>query len=122
VLLARTRAGEAGFANVTFLASDVGAIAGVEPFDAVVGRFILQFLPDPVAALRSVARLLRPNAIVAIQEVFWAPSLAANAHLPLWSTCASIVNRAIRRNGADPERPSRAGERRRPVPGHWARA
>jgi SAM-dependent methyltransferase len=103
VEVARSRAAEAGFTNVSFLASEIAAVADLEPFDAAAGRFILQFLPDPIAALRSVSRLLRPDGIVAIQEVAWAPSRAANAHLPLWSACAAIVYDAIRRNGANPE-------------------
>jgi SAM-dependent methyltransferase len=97
---ARDRAAEAGLANLTFLEGDVAAIPDAEPFDAVVGRFILQFVPDPVATLRSVARVLRPHGIVAIQEVAWTPARAANSHLPLWSACASVVHEAIRRAGA----------------------
>ena len=49
-------------------------------FDAVVGRFILQFVPDPVAALRSLAPLIRPNGVLAFQEVSYAPFLALSAH------------------------------------------
>jgi len=42
-----------------FTESDVTQIASDRPFDAAVGRFILEFLPDPLAALRSVYRLVR---------------------------------------------------------------
>src|SRR4030088_605371 len=52
---ARARVAEAGLHNVTFTQSDVCQLSGDKPFDAVVGRFILQFLPDPVAALRSLS-------------------------------------------------------------------
>src|SRR4030088_294455 len=52
---ARARTAEAGLHNVTFTQSDVCQLSGDKPFDAVVGRFILQFLPDPVAALRSLS-------------------------------------------------------------------
>ena len=48
---ARARVAEAGLRNVSFTESDVNQIANDKPFDAAVGRFILEFLPDPLAAL-----------------------------------------------------------------------
>src|SRR5262249_17620249 len=44
---ARTRVADAGFNNVSFTESDVRLLPVDQPFDAVIGRFILQFLPDP---------------------------------------------------------------------------
>jgi SAM-dependent methyltransferase len=37
-------------------------------FDAIVGRRVLMYLPDPVGTLRSLARLLRPGGVVFFQE------------------------------------------------------
>src|SRR5947209_19323324 len=45
---ARTRVAEAGLNNAIFTQSDIRQLPVDKPFDAVVGRFILQFLPDPV--------------------------------------------------------------------------
>lgn len=59
---ARSRAAEAGLANVVFVQSDIDAYAPHTTFDAVVGRYVLQFLPDPVATLRSVTKHVRPAA------------------------------------------------------------
>jgi ubiquinone/menaquinone biosynthesis C-methylase UbiE len=56
---ARLRVAEAGLRNVSFTQSDVSELSDDKPFDALVGRFILQFLPDPVAALRSLSQLAR---------------------------------------------------------------
>ena len=39
-----------------------------EDFDAVVGRWILMHLPDPVAVLHRLLRRLQPGGIVAFQE------------------------------------------------------
>src|SRR5260370_28750179 len=50
---ARVRVDEAGLRNVSFTQSDAGEVSSNRLFDAAVGRFILQFLPDPVAILRS---------------------------------------------------------------------
>src|SRR5258708_16405829 len=52
---ARVRASQLGLRNVRFVESDVSAAPAGTLFDAVVGRLILQFLPDPAAALRSLA-------------------------------------------------------------------
>src|SRR5215468_3644685 len=49
VARARARVAQAGLHNVRFMQSDVDQIASDEPFDAAVGRFILMYLPDPVA-------------------------------------------------------------------------
>src|SRR5467141_1363039 len=60
---ARARMAEAGLRNVTFTQSDVSQIPAGKPFDAAVGRFILMFLPDPLAVLRSLSQLVRPGGV-----------------------------------------------------------
>ena len=100
---ARARVAEAGLHNVTLTQSDVSQVATDKPFDAAVGRFILQFLPDPVAVLRSLSLLVRPGGVLAFQEVSYAPFLLLSAHLPLWSAVASLVHETIQRSGAHTE-------------------
>ena len=100
---ARARITEAQLHNVGFIQSDVGEIPDGEPFDAVVGRFILTFLPDPVAALRSFSRLVRPGGVFAFLEPSWAPTLARLASLPLWSATVSIIHKTLLRTGTNPE-------------------
>jgi len=97
---ARARAAAAGFRNVVFIESDVGRISNERPFDAAVGRFILQFLPDPVEVLRDVQTILRPGAVVCFQEVSWESLLAQTEHLLLRSACVALVRDAIRGGGA----------------------
>jgi ubiquinone/menaquinone biosynthesis C-methylase UbiE len=100
---ARARVAEAGLHNVTFTQSDVNQVASDKPFDAAVGRFILEFLPDPVAALRSLSQFVRPGGALAFQEPSHAPFLALSAHLPLWSAAASLIPEILQRSGANPE-------------------
>ena len=103
VARARTRVANAGFKNVTFTQSDVRQLSVDRPFDAVIGRFILQFLPDPVIGLQSVSQPVRPGGIVAFQEPCWTPILPLAAHLPLWSACASLIREALERSGGNTE-------------------
>ncbi len=97
----RVRAADAGLSNFTMIESDIATLGGMPPFDAVVGRFVLQFLPDATAALRSLSRLVRPGGIVVFQEVSWSLAQAANAGLSLWSACAAFTRDTIARTGAD---------------------
>jgi len=100
---ARARVVEAGLSNVSFTQCDVNQIASNQPFDAAVGRFILEFVTDPVEVLRSLTRLVRPGGVVAFQEVSHAPFLALSAHLPLWSATASLIPRILQHSGANTE-------------------
>src|SRR5262249_31889261 len=70
---ARRRAAAAGLHHVTFLPGELSGLEGIldsagPPFDAVVGRFVLQFVPDPSAILRAATAALRPGALVCFQE------------------------------------------------------
>ena len=93
---ARARVTEAGLHNVSFKESDVGEILDGKPFDAAVGRFILMYLPDPAAALRSISRLVRPGGVIVFQEPYWIPVLTHLAPLPLWFATASLVDQTMR--------------------------
>jgi hypothetical protein len=94
---------EAGLCNVTFTQSDVCELSSDKPFDAVVGRFILQFLPDPVATLRALSQLVQGGRVIAFHEPCWTAILPLGAHLPLWSACASLVCESLQRSGGDSE-------------------
>src|SRR5262249_24963367 len=48
---ARARAIAAGLGNTRFYRADVATFSDTEPFDAIVGRLVLEFLPDPVAVI-----------------------------------------------------------------------
>jgi SAM-dependent methyltransferase len=100
---ARARAAEAGFRNVSFTESDVRQIGSDKLFDAAVGRFILEFIPDPLATLRSVSRLVRPCGVLAFQEPCYAPFLVLSEHLPLWSASVSLIHQSLLRAGAHTE-------------------
>ncbi len=103
VARARARVAEAGLHNVSFAQSDVNQIAGDKPFDAAVGRYILMYLPDPVAVLGSVSLQVRPGGVLAFQGPSLASGLAVAAHLPLWSATFSVIGETFQRSGANAE-------------------
>jgi ubiquinone/menaquinone biosynthesis C-methylase UbiE len=103
IAVARARAKEACQNNVTFIQSNLPEISINKSFDAIVGRFILQFVPDPVAVLRALIRLLNPGGVVAFQEPSFAAFVHVCADLPLWSAGARLIHETGRRAGVNPE-------------------
>jgi ubiquinone/menaquinone biosynthesis C-methylase UbiE len=93
---ASARVTEAGLQNVSFTESDLSEIADQKPFDAVVGRFILMYLPDPVAVLRSISQMVRPGGVLVFQEPTWVPVIAHLEALPLWFATASLIDKTMR--------------------------
>lgn len=65
---ARARTQSVGWNNVTFLAGDAHELDLDDDFDAVIGRWVLMHVPDPVALLKRVVTRLRPGGIVAFHE------------------------------------------------------
>jgi SAM-dependent methyltransferase len=65
---ANARAQSRGAANVRFLEGNPAEMTFAQPFDAIVGRLVLMYCPDPVDMLRKLARHLRPGGLIAFQE------------------------------------------------------
>ena len=70
---ARSRAQEAGFSNVEFIAGDARTLDLGNDFDALIGRLVLMYMADPAEALKQLAARVRPGGIVAFQEVDFTP-------------------------------------------------
>ncbi len=66
---ARKRAAQLNLQNVEFVHGDIRTITLSGPFDAAVGRLVLLYCADPVAALARIATQVRSNGIVAFQEM-----------------------------------------------------
>ena len=97
---ARARASASGMGNIQFVEAEVTQVPADTSFDAVVGRLILQFLPDPTAVLQMLTATLRPAGVMAFHEANWPSLLAQAAHLPLRSACGQLIVEAFRRSGA----------------------
>jgi len=66
--VARARVRSVGWTNVSFVEGDIQGMAFDHEFDAVVGRWVLMYLPDPSAFLRGIRGVLREGGVLAFQE------------------------------------------------------
>ena len=57
-----------GLENVEFLQGDPTEMKFDQPFDAVIGRLVLMYYPDPVAAVRRLCAHLRDGGLIVFQE------------------------------------------------------
>ena len=62
------RAQDQGISNVKFLEGDPVALEFDQQFDAVVGRLVLMYYPDPVDTIRKLARHVRRGGLIIFQE------------------------------------------------------
>jgi SAM-dependent methyltransferase len=101
VAKATARAGQRGLSNVRFVAGDIHDPAPGGPFDAITGRLVLMYVPDPAAVLRTQAGVLRSGGVVAPIEfdLHSARSLPAT---PLVGQALSWLREAFTRGGIDP--------------------
>jgi 2-polyprenyl-3-methyl-5-hydroxy-6-metoxy-1,4-benzoquinol methylase len=106
VALARRRASSAGLHNLSFEESTLDALRGQGPFDALVGRLILLYLPQPAEALQQLARLVRPGGLVIFQEMDIGTGRSLPA-LPLFQRAGHWITTTFQRAGVDTEMGSR---------------
>src|SRR5262245_30058278 len=66
---ARKRAADAGLQHIAFIEGDIAAPPTGAPFDIAIGRYVLMYQTDPVAAVRGVARAIKPGGSVAFHEL-----------------------------------------------------
>ena len=96
--VARRRA--AGVTNVRFLVGDARDLVGEGVFDALVGRLVLMYFPDPAAALRAFAAHVRSGGIIAFHE-FIATRAESVPRCDLFERALQWVTGALSAAGAD---------------------
>jgi SAM-dependent methyltransferase len=101
VAQATTRAGRRGLVNVRFVVGDIHDALESGPFDAVVGRLVLMYVPDPSAVLRTQAAALRSGGIVAPIE-FDLSSARTIPATPLATRALTWLQAAFGRAGIQP--------------------
>jgi len=100
VAVARERAEQASLANVSFVEGDPAELSFAAPFDAVVGRYVLQFQPEPSTMLRRLASHLAPGGTVAFHEIDWT-GYGSYPPVALWDRCCSLVLKMLEAGGTE---------------------
>jgi SAM-dependent methyltransferase len=98
---ARERARVAGHDHVTFVPGDFRTAAMAGDFDAVIGRYVLMYLGNPVDALRAALRHLRPGGVAAFQEYEFSLGYRAYPPSPLLDQGRAWMLRAFAAAGVD---------------------
>jgi SAM-dependent methyltransferase len=93
---ANARAREQKADNVRFRVGDIHDPAGGGPYDAIIERFVLMYLPDPAAVLMTQAAALRPGGVVAPIE-FEVQSARSIPPTPLVSDALLWISQAFER-------------------------
>jgi 2-polyprenyl-3-methyl-5-hydroxy-6-metoxy-1,4-benzoquinol methylase len=63
------RAHSQGMRNINFVEGDPAEMDFDQQFDAIVGRLVLMYYPDPIDAIRKLTRHIRPEGLIVFQEL-----------------------------------------------------
>jgi SAM-dependent methyltransferase len=85
-------------ATVRFQVGDPTLLEFERPFDAVVGRLVLMYYPDPIAAVQKLLRHVRPGGAIIFQE-FDMESIRSIPPAPTFDRAAGWVRRTLSATG-----------------------
>jgi SAM-dependent methyltransferase len=94
-----SRAQFRSMSNIRFLEGDPAEMSFDEPFDAVVGRNVLTYYPDPVAALRKLQHYLGPGGLTVFQE-FDMANCRSFPPAPTFDHAIALIRQALLATGA----------------------
>jgi SAM-dependent methyltransferase len=95
---ARRRSEASGIRNVSFEVGDPAELVFDAPLDAVVGRYVLQFQPDPAGMVRRLAGHA-PGGLVVFHELDWTGFRSAPP-VPAWDRLCRLIVDAVEAGGA----------------------
>jgi SAM-dependent methyltransferase len=87
--------------QVSFIAGDIRETELECDFDAVVGRFVLVYLPDPVAGLLAALRMVRDDGRAAAYEANLGSKVASFPESPLHQLLGRCLNESFARGGVE---------------------
>ncbi len=98
---ANARKASRSLANVSFVEGDLAALKFDKPFDAVVGRYVVMFQPDPAGLLRALATHARPGGVLVFHEPDW-DGARSRPPVPTYDRCCQWLAQSLAQSGADP--------------------
>lgn len=104
--MAARRAAHANYGQASFRKGDLRTLDESQPFDAVIGRFILLHVKDPAGALAAVVERLRHGGCVAFIEMDLS-SAQVTPPLPLFDEALGWIRDAYLREGVEIDMGSR---------------
>lgn len=99
--IARQEAAEQGLTNIEFRLSDASEISATPEFDLVYSRFLLTHLRDPVSAVRSFLKQLRPTGFLVVEDIDFSGSFNY-PESPAFQKFFDLYNTVVRHRGGDP--------------------
>jgi SAM-dependent methyltransferase len=96
---ARARVAGRSVSNVSFVVGGAAEVGFEEPFDAVVGRYVLQFQADPAAMIAAVVAHAKPGAPIVFHELDWAGT-RSTPPAPTYDLVCRWCVAALERSGA----------------------
>ena len=99
VAVARAKVSARSLRNVTFVQGAADEVTFNAPFDAVVGRYVLQFQPDPAAMLAAVVAHAKPGALVLFHELDWSGASSVPP-VPTFDRFCGWAVQTLERSGA----------------------
>lgn len=98
---ASDRARSRSLPNVSFREGNPAQMKFERPFDAAVGRYVLEMQPDPAAMLRGLAAHVRPGGVIVFHELDFGTE-SSYPPAPTHDRCVSWWTRLLPLTGADP--------------------
>jgi ubiquinone/menaquinone biosynthesis C-methylase UbiE len=98
--VARKRADTDQFRHVEFIQGDLADMEHTSPFDALIGRFVLMYLPNPSTVLQKLAQYVRSGGLIVFQEMDIAAARSV-PDMPMWQKYGTWIQETFQRANVD---------------------
>jgi ubiquinone/menaquinone biosynthesis C-methylase UbiE len=88
---AEGRARNRGYQQISFCVSSVESFSSDEPFDVVIGRYVLIHQPSPPDFLRAARRHVRPEGVIGFHEIGCHHELFSLPRAPLFQRVGKLL-------------------------------